>query len=88
MEKSPPGRPRNKWENNTKMHQKEIGWKDVDRTHQTQERDTWQARVNMLMNILATQIVGNFFHFPTPVNFSRNFASWTWSGNSKCSKGS
>jgi hypothetical protein len=38
--KSPPGRPRNKWENNTKMHHKEIGWEDVDWTYQTQDRET------------------------------------------------
>jgi len=30
---------------------REIGWKGVDRMHLAQDRDQWQALVNMIMNI-------------------------------------
>jgi hypothetical protein len=29
----------------------EIGWEDVDRMHLPQERNWWQAFVNMVMNL-------------------------------------
>jgi hypothetical protein len=47
----PLGRPRHRWEDNTKMDLREIGFGDVDWFHLAQTRDTWQAPVNTVMNI-------------------------------------
>jgi hypothetical protein len=46
----PFGRPRHKWENNIRVDLGEIGWKNVDWMHLAQDRDQWQALVNMVMD--------------------------------------
>jgi hypothetical protein len=35
------GRPRSRWEGNTGMDLRGIGWEDVDRIHLSQDRDQW-----------------------------------------------
>jgi hypothetical protein len=47
----PLGRPRCRWEDNIKMDLREIGFGDVDWIHLAQDRDRWQALVNMVMNL-------------------------------------
>jgi hypothetical protein len=47
----PLGRPRHRWEDNTKMDLREIGFGDVDWIHWAQERDRWWALVNKVMNL-------------------------------------
>jgi hypothetical protein len=40
-----------RWENNTKMDLRDIGVEDVDWINLAQNRDLWQALVNMVMNL-------------------------------------
>jgi hypothetical protein len=46
----PLGRPTHRWEDNIRMDLRERGWKGVDWIHLAQDRDQWQAPVNMVMN--------------------------------------
>jgi hypothetical protein len=50
--KRPLGKPRRRWEDNIRMGLREIWWEGVDRMHLAQERDQWQAVVNMATNLL------------------------------------
>jgi hypothetical protein len=45
------GRPRRRWEDNIKRDLREIGFGGVDWIHWAQDRDRWQALVNMMMNL-------------------------------------
>jgi hypothetical protein len=45
------GRPRRRREDNIKIDLREIGFGDVDWIHLAQDRDTWQAVVNTVMNL-------------------------------------
>jgi hypothetical protein len=47
----PLGRPRHRWEDNTKMELREIGFGDVDWVNLAQDRDRWWALVNTVMNL-------------------------------------
>jgi hypothetical protein len=47
----PLGRPRCRWEDNIKMDLREIGFGDVDWICLAQDRDRWQALVNMVMSL-------------------------------------
>jgi hypothetical protein len=47
----PLGRPMCRWEDNIKIDLREIGFGDVDCIHLAQDRDRWQALVNMVMNL-------------------------------------
>jgi len=49
--KRPLGRPGRRWEDNITMDVREIGWKNVDWTHLTQDREQWRAVVNTVMNL-------------------------------------
>jgi hypothetical protein len=49
--KRPLRRPAHKWEENIRMDLWEIGWEGVDWMHLAQDRDQWQALVNMVMNL-------------------------------------
>jgi hypothetical protein len=49
--KRPLGRPRHRWEGNIAMDLRKTGWKGADWMHLAQERDQWQALVNMVMNL-------------------------------------
>ena len=48
--KRPFGRPRHRWEDNIKMDLKEVECGDMDWIDLTQNRDGWQAFVNVVMN--------------------------------------
>jgi hypothetical protein len=45
------GRPRRKWVDNIKMDLREIEWDGMDCIHLAQDRGTWRALVNTVMNI-------------------------------------
>jgi hypothetical protein len=47
----PLGRPRRRWEENIKTDLGEIGFWDVDWIHLAQDRDSWRALVNTVMNL-------------------------------------
>jgi hypothetical protein len=49
--KRPLGRPRCRWEDNIKMHLREIGWGGADSIHLAQDMDQCQAFVNREMNL-------------------------------------
>jgi hypothetical protein len=50
-EKRPLGRPRRRWEDNSKMDLGEIEWGDMDWIHLAQNRGQWRALVNAVMNL-------------------------------------
>jgi hypothetical protein len=45
------GRPRRRWEDNTKMDLREVGWGGMDWINLAQDRDKWRALVNAVMNL-------------------------------------
>jgi len=49
--KTPLGRPRLRWENNIKMDLQEEGWAGVDWIDLAQDRESWRALVNGVMNL-------------------------------------
>jgi hypothetical protein len=49
--KRPLGRYRCRWEDNIRIDLREIGWEGVNWIHLAQDRDQWQALVNMVMNL-------------------------------------
>jgi hypothetical protein len=49
--KRPLGRPSCRWEDNIKLHLQEVGCGDRDWIKLTQDRDRWQALVNVVMNL-------------------------------------
>jgi hypothetical protein len=44
------GRPRRRWEDNIKMHLRQVGWEGIDWIDLAQYRDRWWAVVNAVMN--------------------------------------
>jgi hypothetical protein len=56
----PLGRSRRRWEVNIKMDLKEIGFGDADWINLVQDRDSWRAVVNTVMNLRVPQNAGNF----------------------------
>jgi hypothetical protein len=48
--KRPLGRPTRRWKDNIRTDLREIGWERVEWIHLAQDRDQWQALVNMVMN--------------------------------------
>jgi len=57
--KRPLGRPRHRWEDNIKMDLQEVGCGGMDWIELAQDRDRWQALVNV-MNLQVPLNVGNF----------------------------
>jgi hypothetical protein len=49
--KRPFGRPRHKWEDNIKMDIQEVGCGGMDQIELAQDRDRWQALVNVEINL-------------------------------------
>ena len=49
--KGPLGRPRCRWENNINMDLQEVGCGGMDWIHLAQDRDSWRALVNAVMNL-------------------------------------
>jgi len=49
--KTLPGRPRFRWEDNTRMDLQEVGCGGMDWIELARDRDTWWALVNAVMNI-------------------------------------
>jgi hypothetical protein len=49
--KRPLGRPRHRWENNTKMDLREIGINGANWIRLAQDRVQWQAFMNKVMNL-------------------------------------
>jgi hypothetical protein len=49
--KRPLGRPRHGWEDNIKMNLREVGLGSMDWINLAQDREQWQALVNMVMNL-------------------------------------
>jgi hypothetical protein len=50
-ERRPLGRPRHRCEDNIKLDLREIGFRDMDWIHWTQDSDRWWALVNTVMNL-------------------------------------
>ena len=48
--KTPLGRPRHRWEDNIMMDIQEVGCGGMDWIELGQDRDRWQALVNVVMN--------------------------------------
>jgi hypothetical protein len=49
--KRPLGRRRRRWEDNNKMHLREVGWNGVDWIDMAEKRDQWRALVNTILNL-------------------------------------
>jgi hypothetical protein len=49
--KRPPGKSRPRWKDNIKMDLQEVGCGSMDWIDLTQERDRWQALVNVAMKL-------------------------------------
>jgi len=48
--KKPLGRPRHRWEDNTKIDLQEVGCGGMDWIELAKDRDKWRALVNAVMN--------------------------------------
>ena len=49
--KRPLGRPKRRWKDNIKMGVREVGCEGMDWIELAQDRDSWQALVNGVMNL-------------------------------------
>jgi hypothetical protein len=49
--KKPLGRPRRRWEDNSKMAPREIEWGDMDWIDLAEDSDQWRALVNTVINL-------------------------------------
>jgi len=49
--KRPLGRPRRRWEDNIKMDLQEVGCGGMDWIDLAEDRDSWRALVNAVMNL-------------------------------------
>jgi hypothetical protein len=49
--KRPMGRPRRRWKDNIRVDLQEVGFEGVDWIGLAQDRDSWRAIVNAVMNI-------------------------------------
>jgi hypothetical protein len=50
-EKTPLMRPKRRWEDNIKMHHREVGCGRMDCIELAQDRDSWRTLVNAVMNL-------------------------------------
>jgi hypothetical protein len=61
--KRPLARPRCRWDHNIKMDLQEVGWGGggaMDWIDLAQDKDRWQASVNVVMNLQVSYNVKNF----------------------------
>ena len=60
--KRPLGRPRRRWEDNSKMDLQDVGCVggDMDWIDLAQDKDRWRALVNAVMNLRVPQNAGDF----------------------------
>jgi len=58
--KRPPLRPRHKWEDDIKIHLKQMQWEGMDWFGMAEDRDKWQAVSNVVMNIQIPYTAGDF----------------------------
>jgi hypothetical protein len=47
----PLGRPRHRWEDNIEMDLQNVGWGAMDWIELAEDRDSWRALVNAVMNL-------------------------------------
>jgi len=59
------------WEDNIKMHLKEVGCGGMDWIELAQDRDRWRAFVSAVMNLRVLWNAGNLLTGCKPVRFSR-----------------
>jgi hypothetical protein len=64
-------RPRHKWEDTIKMDIQEVGWGVMDWIDLAQDRDSWWAFVNAVIDLQVSKNAGNFLTSGEPVSFSR-----------------
>jgi hypothetical protein len=48
------GRRSSRWEDNIKIDLKEVGWRVMDWIVEAQDRDSWRALANAVMNLRVT----------------------------------
>jgi len=66
------GKPRRRWEDNITMDLQEMGCVGMDWIELAQDRDSWRALVNAVMNLRVPENAGNFVTSCKPVSFSRS----------------
>jgi hypothetical protein len=59
--KRPLGRPRRRWEDNSKIDLRGIEWDGMDWIHLVQDRDKWRALVNTVINLRFHKSLGNYW---------------------------
>ena len=60
VRKEPLGRPRHRWEDNIKTDLQDVGCGSIDWIELAQDRDSWRALVNVVMNFQFPKNAGNF----------------------------
>jgi hypothetical protein len=61
---------RHRWKDDIRIGLRETGWEGVEWIHLAQDRDQWQAFMNMVMNIWVPQKVESFFTSQVTISFS------------------